>query len=451
MKIKPIVVNSLLSLVLFTGMIGCKHTENDKKSSRLIASNQQEEWDWNELNYMKTLFCSDRNYEEGTFWYQRKYEDSIDRDRVRLAEEFLMTYPESEHYFEVLKFYFSFLMEPKFLKDSLSKKRAGILIQPPSYRTDKAFYYHQFRSLPFDIEARDKWLKKRDSIAHKFLNSEASKDKKATIEVALLGYDLRKSIEFYEYLFLEKKKEEIQFWQLFDRNFWSGLLFRMDGLIEKYPNYHKWPQLVDQFIATLTKANYSPELARTYWEHFYQLTNKPDMFQKHPVLQKLHTKAGNSLEALKKMESFDKTKPLEMQLVSMDGKKINLEDYRGKVVLLDFWSIRCAPCIQEMPHVRKMYDKYKDKGFEVIGIAAEDEAAKQRIVAITKRQGANWPQVLDKSSAASISYHTLYKISALPTVWLLNKDGEIVDKHARGARLEPLIKKYLDLEEEKQR
>ena len=168
-------------------------------------------------------------------------------------------------------------------------------------------------------------------------------------------------------------------------------------------------------------------------------------------MQDLHTKAKNSLRALQKLESLEGSQPLDMQLVSMDGKKINLEDYRGKVVLLDFWSIRCAPCIQEMPHVRKMYDKYKDKGFEVIGIAAEDEAAKQRIVAITKRQGANWPQVLDKSSAASISYHTLYKISALPTVWLLNKDGEIVDKHARGARLEPLIKKYLDLEEEKQR
>jgi len=50
---------------------------------------------------------------------------------------------------------------------------------------------------------------------------------------------------------------------------------------------------------------------------------------------------------------------------------------------------------------------------------------------------------LDKGTGVHVSYHSLYKITRLPTVWLLDKEGKVVDRDARGARLEPLIKKYL--------
>ena len=92
-----------------------------------------------------------------------------------------------------------------------------------------------------------------------------------------------------------------------------------------------------------------------------------------------------------------------------------------------------------------MYDKYRKKGFEVIGLAGDGDKTKKRLLEIIKKQGAIWPQYLDKGKNTNVSYHSLYNINSLPTVWLLNKEGIIVDRNARGARLEPLIRKYLEL------
>ena len=80
------------------------------------------------------------------------------------------------------------------------------------------------------------------------------------------------------------------------------------------------------------------------------------------------------------------------------------------------------------------------------GIAAGGDTEKERVLEIINKQNATWPQRLDKGKDATVSYHALYKIASLPTVWLLNKDGKIVDRNARGIRLEPLIRTYLGLD-----
>ena len=62
----------------------------------------------------------------------------------------------------------------------------------------------------------------------------------------------------------------------------------------------------------------------------------------------------------------------------LDGNPISLQQYRGKVVLLDFWAVWCGPCIGEMPNVKKVYDAYKDKGFDVIGVSFDNDEAELR-------------------------------------------------------------------------
>ena len=57
----------------------------------------------------------------------------------------------------------------------------------------------------------------------------------------------------------------------------------------------------------------------------------------------------------------------------LDGKPISLQDYRGKVVLLDFWGVWCGFCIDEMPNLKKVYATYKDQGFDIIGVSLDDE------------------------------------------------------------------------------
>ena len=342
----------------------------------------------------------------------------------------------------------NFLFEPRFLRDSINKSRNALLTQETKItKEDRLHIYEQFRALPFDIQDRDHWIKKGDSLANEFLKSDVQIDKKAMIEVAVLGRDLRRAIVLHEFLYPDKRKDESEYWQLFDRYFWKEILDRMELLIFKYPDYHRWPALVDQFISAITQDYLSPELDMFYWGHFRDITDDKVMLHQHKVIKEIYLKAKENLKALEHLKSFETTKPLEMEFTSLEGQKINLNDFKGKVVLLDFWSIRCAPCIKEMPHVRALYDKYKDKGFEVMGIVAEGDSEKQQVLKIINRQGVQWPQVLDKGYNVKVSYHSLYKIEALPTVWLLDKRGVVVDKNARGDRLEPLIRKYLGLDD----
>lgn len=111
----------------------------------------------------------------------------------------------------------------------------------------------------------------------------------------------------------------------------------------------------------------------------------------------------------------------------IDGKTVRLSDYLGKqVVLLDFWSTYCEPCKAEIPHLRRMYDAHKAKGFVVMGIAMDGPETVAEVPAFAKRNGMTFPVVLDEDSTIASIYNP--KKSAPLTV-LINKQGQIVRVH----------------------
>src|SRR5207302_317867 len=76
---------------------------------------------------------------------------------------------------------------------------------------------------------------------------------------------------------------------------------------------------------------------------------------------------------------------------SLGGTPVNVADYQGKIVLVDFWATWCIPCVQEMPRVKEVYDKYHDQGLEIIGVSLDDDrAALERFV---KGRKIPWPQI----------------------------------------------------------
>jgi thiol-disulfide isomerase/thioredoxin len=212
--------------------------------------------------------------------------------------------------------------------------------------------------------------------------------------------------------------------------------------METYPDSESLEKYIQSLFDGIKK--YSPNLAKTYMEEFFIKTGDSNPLSNKTGIRALHKTLGANLNALNKLEQSEGNMPVEMVFNDINGKKIDLSNMRGKVVLIDFWSIRCGPCIQEMPHVRAMYDKYQNQGFEVIGISADGD--KEQVEQILKKTNANWPQRLDNGKDVKVRFHSLYNITSLPTVWLLDKNGVIVDRQARGERLEPLIRKYLGLE-----
>jgi len=120
-------------------------------------------------------------------------------------------------------------------------------------------------------------------------------------------------------------------------------------------------------------------------------------------------------------------------LPGIDNTQVNLEDYRGKVVLVDFWASWCTPCIRSFPWMDEMVDKYGEQGFEIIAINMDQES----ILATKFLQ--RYPNKLTIAFDPQGVVAEQYEIMGLPNSFILNRKGEIVYKHV-GFRLAELDK-----------
>ena len=105
----------------------------------------------------------------------------------------------------------------------------------------------------------------------------------------------------------------------------------------------------------------------------------------------------------------------------------------GRWVLLDFWATWCQPCMQEVPHLKKAYEAYKGKGFEIYGVSLDKDLTKWRKVVEDK--GLNWINVA-KEKGGGFDPTAIYNISSIPSNFLISPEGKIVAKDLRGEHLE---------------
>jgi peroxiredoxin len=105
-------------------------------------------------------------------------------------------------------------------------------------------------------------------------------------------------------------------------------------------------------------------------------------------------------------------------LMTPEGKKLSLKDFRGKVVLLNFWATWCVPCREEMPAMEKLYQEYKQKNFTVLAIAVKDR--KQDAIDFVKELNITYPIAFDPEAQVG----TLYGAWGLPATYLIGPKGE---------------------------
>lgn len=130
----------------------------------------------------------------------------------------------------------------------------------------------------------------------------------------------------------------------------------------------------------------------------------------------------------------------EISLKTPEGEILALSSLRGKVVLIDFWASWCGPCRKENPNVKKIYEKYKDQGFEIYAVSLDNNAAQWK-GAIAK-DGLAWKHVSELLGWKG-TVSRAYGVGSIPQTFLLDKEGRIVKTGFRSHELESLIQPLL--------
>lgn len=187
-------------------------------------------------------------------------------------------------------------------------------------------------------------------------------------------------------------------------------------------------------IATVYTFNLEQEFT------FYESTVKQlyQGFGQSPTVQRVYKEYEQNKIKIEKGKPFQPGSPaLDFELPNPEGEMVKLSDYKGKVVLLDFWASWCGPCRKENPHVVHLYEKYNKDGFEVLSVSLDKD--REKWLAAIAKDNLVWEghvsDLLFWQSAAA----KLYQVSSIPHTVLIDRDGNIIGTKLRGFQLEQTL------------
>ena len=118
----------------------------------------------------------------------------------------------------------------------------------------------------------------------------------------------------------------------------------------------------------------------------------------------------------------DPIEAVDFTLKDSDNKKVSLKNYRGKIIMLNFWATWCAPCRLEMPSMEKLHRQFKDKGLIILSVASGEKT--ERVNKFIKEYEITFPALIDTDQEVTDTY----KVWALPTTYFINAEGKVISR-----------------------
>ena len=142
----------------------------------------------------------------------------------------------------------------------------------------------------------------------------------------------------------------------------------------------------------------------------------------------------SATEAASEVAPADEQQYTDLALPGVGGDVVKISDYVGKnkLVLVDFWASWCGPCIRELPNVVKAYERFHDKGLEIVGVSLDKDKASW--LAAIEQTGQKWPQMSDLKGWECAGAQ-IYGIQSIPANVLIDDHGKIVARDLRGDAL----------------
>lgn len=219
---------------------------------------------------------------------------------------------------------------------------------------------------------------------------------------------------------------------------------KVTGVVAQHQaQYDQQNKIINERIKSLLLEN-KDELAVLMFVDYFPRDNNVELHNE--IVTALHKKYPDNqivndrykvMQSPSTSTSIGATAP-ELAFPNPDGTIMKLSDLRGKVVLIDFWASWCGPCRRENPNVVNVYNKYKDKGFEIYSVSLDRD--KNSWIKAIETDKLVWKNHVSDLKYWSSEAAKLYGVNSIPATFLIDKDGKIIGKNLRGEQLSNALK-----------
>ena len=214
-------------------------------------------------------------------------------------------------------------------------------------------------------------------------------------------------------------------------NDWRNINYRkIDEIVSKYPKN----QYAGELLSTATADSLLDTLKlQRIFIKLDSTAQDPDLMMKvrRIIYPSRSQKIGKAM--------------MDFELMNASGELIKTEQYRGSILLIDFWASWCKPCIAQFPEMKNIYRKYRHQNFKILSVSIDQK--KEQWKSALEKEGLPWDNVWDSNSYPS-KIQEAYDVSFIPNTYLVDEQGTIVANNPTFEKLETYLKEKLKLEKD---